>query len=144
MMLALTAFATTVAADDIVSVSGECYNGDYSEGGGGHLAITSDATMDEQGVLTDDNGEINPVHGGGAVDGVLHFGIRSAQSSPGEACQGPDEGESTPNHGPRSNGDYLAVSVLDVMVCYDGNPNVWANPGAWGCTTRPGGIPPEN
>lgn len=130
--LVMMAFAASVAADDLVSVSGECYNEDYNEGGKAHLAVNEDGQVNEQGVYTNENGDLDPLQSGGAVDALSHFALQSAQSSPGEACQG----ETTDDRK-----DYLAVTVLGVMVCYDGDPNVWTSPDAWDCATRPTGNP---
>lgn len=135
--LAMTALATGVAADDLVSVSGECYSEDYSEGGTAHLAVTEDGQVNENGVITDGEGNLDPAQSGGAVDAATYFGVRSAESSPGEACDGPSP-EEDPD---RNHDDYLAVTAGPVMICYDGAPNLWTSPSAWGCPSRPDGAP---
>lgn len=49
--LSMTVIGPTVAADDIVGASGQCYDDDGS-GGGGHLGVTEDGSVTVDG-LTD-------------------------------------------------------------------------------------------
>ena len=136
--LALVTMAAAVAAnhdesDDLVSASGECYSDDYSEGGQAHLAVTSSGQVEEGGIIGDLPGN------GGIIDALSHFAVQSAQSSPGEACDGENTWDDDEN--PRK--DYLAVTVLGVMVCYDGDTQdvVWTNQDNWDCHSRPVGNP---
>lgn len=114
--LTLVGLVPTGAADE-VSVSGQCYNEDASEGGGGSLNSGDPLSFPGQ-VLS-------------IVDALVLFGTESANDgSTGNACKRYDctqeEVDAGTCEGDSARKDYLAVHLLDgtVEVCYDGNTDV--------------------
>lgn len=132
--LALLGFASTATAQDHVGLSGQCYNGDASEGGEDELRVYSNGEV----VLFSGTDPTNPTSAG-LVPALSHFATESVNDgNTGNACKRYDckKQSDCPDQEPRY--DYLEASVkvggLFLQACYDGGAQTHGE-----CPTSPTG-----